>query len=34
MDRSSLEGELKKKITEIKTFPVQFPLVEKKEKKS
>ena len=31
MDRSSPEGELKKKITEVKTFPVPFALVENKE---
>ena len=28
MERSSQEGEGKKKITEVKTFPVPFPLTE------
>ena len=32
MDSSSQEREGKKKITEVKTFPVQFPLRENKEK--
>ena len=30
VDSSSQEGEEKKKITEVKTFPVQFPLRENK----